>query len=210
MAVLERGFKAWSERTSLAVRKELRLHVSDALAPDRLADHLSVRLATPQGIEGMATSDLDQLLKHDPWGWSAVTVTNNSETLVIYNPNRSVGRRASDITHELAHLVLGHEPGTIVLSEDGTMAMRSFNQKQEDEANWLAWSLLLPREGLVAAVSRGDSDEQIATTFGVTETLVRFRKRLTGVERQTRAPRRPKASHATPRTDSNRSGSRST
>jgi Zn-dependent peptidase ImmA (M78 family) len=123
-------------------------------------------------------------------------VTSGADTVVIYNPNHSGGRRASDITHELAHVVLGHEPGTIVLSEDGTMAMRSFNQKQEDEANWLAWSLLLPRDALVAALRSGASDEDIATSYGVTEILVRFRKKLTGVERQVKgspSARAPKA-----------------
>lgn len=208
MAILDRGFKAWSERTSLALRKELRLAVSEALPPERLAEYLSVRLITPREIGGMTASDLDQLLNQDPWGWSAVTVLN-PETIVIYNPNHSPGRRASDISHELAHLVLGHEPGTIILSEDGTMAMRSFNQKQEDEANWLGWSLLLPREGLAAAVNRGATDEEIAAEFGVSETLVRFRKRLTGVDRQTQARRgAPLVASGGPTSKTRRKGSR--
>jgi Zn-dependent peptidase ImmA (M78 family) len=67
---------------------------------------------------------------------------------VIFNPRKSDGRKASDIVHELAHLILGHDPAKVVFSEDGQIATRTFDQKQEDEANWLAWALLLPREAL--------------------------------------------------------------
>ncbi len=65
--------------------------------------------------------------------------------IVIYNPAHSPARQASDIAHKLAHIILEHDPAKMVLSQDGTIVMRSFNEKQEEEANWLAWSLLLPR-----------------------------------------------------------------
>lgn len=192
MATLERGFKAWSERTSVAIRKELGLAQLDPLSPERLAEHLGILLVTPADIPGMPPEDLNQLLVEDPWGWSAASVEGVEGTLVIYNPNRSVGRKASDITHELAHVMLGHQPGTIVLSQDGSMAMRSFNQKQEDEANWLAWALLLPREAIVSARLKGLDEAAIASMYGVTDTLVRFRMRMTGVDLQFKT-RRPVA-----------------
>jgi hypothetical protein len=58
----------------------------------------------------------------------------------------------------------------------------SFVQRQEDEANWLAWAILLPREALVSALSRGMSIEAIAAHFGVSVTLVRFRAQKTGAQ----------------------------
>ncbi len=30
------------------------------------------------------------------------------------------------------------------MSADGSLVMRSYDQKQEEEANWLAWAILLP------------------------------------------------------------------
>ena len=56
-------------------------------------------------------------------------------TTVIYNGKNSKGRQSSDIVHELAHVILDHEPCQGILSMDGEIAMRSFDAKQEDEAN---------------------------------------------------------------------------
>jgi Zn-dependent peptidase ImmA (M78 family) len=182
--MLDRGFKAWAERTARMIRGELGLTPTGPLAAAKLAAYLGVELLTPKEIPGLPRSVLDQLLVQDPWGWSAVTIADSGRPLVIYNPRKSEGRRASDITHELAHLVLDHEPGTLVFSQDGGMAMRSFNQKQEDEANWLAWVLLLPREALVLCRRRGLDPVAIANEYGVTEVLVTFRLSTTGVNRQ--------------------------
>jgi Zn-dependent peptidase ImmA (M78 family) len=92
--------------------------------------------------------------------------------------------------HELAHLILDHKPASIVMSHDGTFAMRSYDQKQEDEANWLAWCLLLPRDALARCARGAVSTEAIAEQYGVSKTLVTFRLRVTGVHAQIRALRR--------------------
>jgi Zn-dependent peptidase ImmA (M78 family) len=138
----------------------------------------------------MPENVLDQLLRRDPSGWSAVSVYRGDCGLIIYNPKHSVGRQASDIMHELAHLVLDHKPASVILSHDGALAMRSYNQKQEEEANWLAWCLLLPRDALIYCARLGLSPAQIADRYGVSQTLVNFRRRVTGVEGQVRAGRR--------------------
>lgn len=187
MKTLERGFKAWSERTSLAVRKELDLGVDEALCPFRLAGHLDIDVLRPQEVRGMTDDVLKPLLEDDPWGWSATSFTFQNRTTIIFNPRHSLGRRSSDIAHELAHELLGHQPATMIVSlELDHFCMRSFNQKQEDEANCLGWTLLLPREGLLRARLKKKTAEEIAKQFGVSETLVTFRLRTTGIARQVR------------------------
>jgi len=89
--------------------------------------------------------------------------------------------------HELAHLILSHQPATVVMSHDGSFVMRSYDQIQEDEANWLAWCILLPREALLRCRKLNLSVAEIAQAHDVTETLVNFRLRMTGVESQLRA-----------------------
>lgn len=190
MVNLDRGFKAWAERTSTSLRKELGLSPSDALDPKELAKCLGVRMCTPGDIPGVPKTVLSQLLEKDPWGWSAVSQASEGTPLVIYNPKHSAGRRASDIMHELAHIVLDHDPGKLIMSQDGTMVMRSYDRKQEEEANWLGWSILLPREALVNAARLKLSTSQIAEKYGVTETLVGFRLRVTGVAAQFKRTRR--------------------
>lgn len=189
MKTLERGFKAWAERTSAAFRQELGVPPDGALPPRRLAEYLGIGLITPREVPGITTDVLEQLLEHDPWGWSGVGLQVDGEAVVIYNPRKSSGRQSSDITHELSHTILEHQPATIIFSAELDLGLRSFNQKQEDEANCLAWSLLLPREGLARASRRGLSVEQMAEQFGVTTSLVTFRLNTTGINRR-RPPRR--------------------
>lgn len=189
MATLERGFKAWAERTALAVRRELGLSAREPLDPGKLALHLSVRLVSPEDLTGLPADISTQLLQSDPWGWSAATLELPTATIVIYNPKKSAGRQASDIIHELAHLILGHEPVTLVFSNDGLLATRTFNAKQEDEANWLGWALLLPRDALMSARRSRMATAQIAAMYGVTERLVDYRLQMTGVNAQIRRTR---------------------
>jgi len=186
MGNLDRGFKAWAERTSASLRKELGLKSIDALDPKDLAECLGVRLCTPRDVPGVPKHVLSQLLEKDPWGWSAVSQLVKGRPLVIYNPKHSLGRQASDIMHELAHILLDHDPGKLIMSQDGTMVMRSYDRKQEEEANCLAWSLLLPRAALVSAVRLRLSASEIAEKYGVTEKLVDFRLQVTGVTAQFR------------------------
>lgn len=185
MKTLERGFKAWAERTSLALRRELGITADDSLCPYRLSESLDVEIWTPSQVPGITQEVLEQLLKNDPWGWSATSFQVNGKCIVIYNPRHSSGRQTSDLMHELSHLILAHQPATIILSlQLENVRLRSFDQKQEDEANCLAWALLLPREGLFRAKRSRKSVEQIAEQYGVTSTLVKYRLNSTGVERQ--------------------------
>jgi len=48
------------------------------------------------------------------------------------------------------------------MSHDGNLVMRSYNQEQEEEANWLAWALLLPREALLSLKRRRATVADIA------------------------------------------------
>src|SRR5947207_6782674 len=125
MGVLERGFITWAQQLALSIRRELDLAPHAPLSPLCLAQHLGVRVWTPYDVPGLPQSVLDQLLHHDPDGWSAVTCSVGDEALIIHNPRHSPARQNSDLAHELAHIILEHEPSKLVLSHDGTMVMRS-------------------------------------------------------------------------------------
>lgn len=187
---LDRGFKAWAERTATAIRAEQDLSATAPLSPARLAEHLGIVLWTCADVPGITPDILQQLAVNDPWGWSAVTVAVHGRVIVVYNDRKSRGRQASDITHELAHVILSHDPATVILSESIDLSMRTFDQKQEDEANCLAWALLLPREALFDARKNRLPLDRIATAFGVTETLVQYRLRMTGIDVQLHRRRR--------------------
>ena len=182
MSTLERGFKAWAERTAVAVRRELGLLPVEPLDPHRLAERLRVRVVSPRDFPDLPQDVITQLLERDASGWSAATLLIRDTAIVIYNPTHSVGRQASNIVHELAHIMLKHEPARVMFSQDEQMATRTFDQRQEDEASWLGWTLLLPRDALVAARQRRMAKAQIAREYGVSEKLVGYRLQVTGVD----------------------------
>jgi Zn-dependent peptidase ImmA (M78 family) len=77
----------------------------------------------------------------------------------------------------------------VILSVDGSIGMRSFDAKQEDEANWLGWTILLPRSALMHCTQLGLSTSQIALNYDVSEQLVRYRVGITGIHRESRVRR---------------------
>jgi Zn-dependent peptidase ImmA (M78 family) len=190
MATLERGFKSWCERSAISIRAELSIEGHHPLKARQLAEHLGVKLLTPGELPGLPGDILMQLTGTDPYGWSAVSFAVAGQVTLIYNGRNSLGRQSSDIMHELAHEILGHDPSQVILSIDSQLAMRTFDAKQEDEANWLAWTLLLPRPALMHCMGRGLSVSEIAVEYEVSEQLVKYRSDITGVGRQSRARRR--------------------
>jgi Zn-dependent peptidase ImmA (M78 family) len=62
--------------------------------------------------------------------------------------------------------------------------MRSFNENEEAEANWLAGSLLLPREALVIAIREGLPANEICLRYQVSKKMLTWRLSATGVALQ--------------------------
>ncbi len=181
MATFDRGFKIWGERTSIGVRRELSIRPHGPLLAHDLAKLLEVEIITPDDVQALQASDKFQLLKNDPSGWSAVTIQGPDRHVIIYNPRHSLGRQSSDLMHELAHIIIGHEPSRLIISQNGDLIMRSYNQKQEDEAAWLSGCLLLPREALLFIRKSGMSDKEACERYRVSLPMLNARLRLTGV-----------------------------
>lgn len=182
--LLDRGFKTWAENVAVNIRRDLGLSAHAPLGARELATHLSVILWTPNDVPNIPEAVVRQLLIHDPDGWSAVTCLAGGKARIIYNPTHSLARQNSDIAHELAHILLEHDPGKMVLSHDGSIVMRHFDPKQEEEANCLGWSLLLPRTALAHATRTNLGRTEIARMWVVSEQLVEYRTRMTGIRRQ--------------------------
>jgi len=86
----------------------------------------------------------------------------------------------------LSHILIGHEPGKIFLSQNGQIMLRTYDQTQEEEAACLANALLLPREVLLFIKRAGMSDSKACEVYGVSRKLLTFRINISGVNRQVR------------------------
>ena len=183
---MRRGFKAWCERASQEYRGALGAPLADRLDPHRLAKLLDVRVTTPEKIPGLSQTVVHQLTRVDRDSWSAVTIAHNGKRLVVLNSGQSRARQTSSLAHELAHIVLNHTTDQAVLSDEGFLFRGSYDAAQEEEANWLAGCLLVPRDGLLVASRRRADQFYLATRFGVSKDMIAWRLRMTGVSRQLR------------------------
>jgi Zn-dependent peptidase ImmA (M78 family) len=185
--VFERGYKTWCERYATEKRASLGLSSSAPLDPRALAKHLKVRVWTPADVPGVRAESLAVLLRNDgktPSCWSAVTIVVGNRAAVVLNSSHSKARQASDLMHELAHRIRGHEAEEVEVSEDGIMVLKSYDKDLEEEADWLAGCLLLPRDALVRIKRERLDDADAAARFGVSLRMLSYRNSMTGVSRQ--------------------------
>ena len=120
-----RGFKSWCENVATQQRRELGLSPIDPLDPWRLAEHLGIEVHTPSEIPRLDPACLKILLNDDADSWSAVTVSAGTKDVIILNSSHRGGRPASDLMHELAHILLGHEPARIDVTVDGALMLNA-------------------------------------------------------------------------------------
>lgn len=178
---MRRGFKASCEREAASHRRALGLRLDEALDPEKLAEHLGVSVWRPEDVPRLASENVRQLVEEDSDSWSAVTLRLGSSRLTIVNSAHAPVRQRSSVTHELAHLILGHRPSRIDVSEEGLLVLSSFEGEEEREADWLSAALLVPREGLVRTYRRQRDEDCLAQHFGVSVPLLKWRLRATGV-----------------------------
>jgi hypothetical protein len=179
--VFERGFKSWCERVAVTQRRDLNLRPAESLNAHSLASHLGVVVWTAEQVPGLDPKYLRVLVKDDPDSWSAVTLCTGAQDLIIVNPVHSYGRLASDIMHELAHIILGHEPARVEVSKDGFLILSTYDKQQEEEAKWLSGCLLLPRDALLLIRRRGITHEAAAAEYGVSVAMLTYRQNVLGL-----------------------------
>lgn len=181
---LRRGFKAEAERLATRLRIELGRPANARIDVCELAQHLGVVVYSADEL--VPLSELEKLDELQPGCFSAATIhLPDGKVVAVTNPiSQSAARRDSDLAHELAHLVLGHQPSQV--DRIGDLTFFDCNPEQEEEANWLAGCLLLPRPLLLAAVRQGLTAEQIADANSVSIQMARFRLNASGVYFQVR------------------------
>lgn len=179
---MRRGFKAEAERIAEFTRMELNLRTLDPLNPPALAQHLEIPVIGLLSMRNLpkATDFVNYFSNVDPETFSAVTVFRGYKRIIVHNDSHHPNRQASNISHELSHCLLEHEPTSLI----GSDGQRQWNRDLEDEATWLGAALLVPREAAVMLMKRGGDADSIATRFGVSRELCEWRLRQCGVYAQ--------------------------
>jgi hypothetical protein len=181
-----RGFKTWAEQTSARARQQLKLSPLSPLDPFALARILDVSILTPEDLPDLPVKVRRRLMTEFRDHWSAITVMDGSNHLIVTNSAHASTRQNSSLAHELAHIILSHEPSLMFMTPKSGLAIRTHNDEQEEQANWLAGALLLPRDALLGIRRRGMSDEEACREYGVSPAMLKFRLNVTAVDVQLR------------------------
>ena len=161
----------------------MHLSTPDALCPWELAEHLGIIVLDFDELP-IPANDVHQLTHMDSSSWSGLTLKAHGLSGVVLNPTHTKPRQRNDLMHEVAHIHLGHVPNRVDTTADGLLLVSDFSRDQEEEADWLAAALLVPREALFWCRKAGHSVAQICTKYGISRPLCEWRLRMTGVDRQ--------------------------
>jgi hypothetical protein len=184
VVALRRGFKTWCENTARGYRRDLKLAATAPLDPRVLAEHLGIQIWTPADIPGLDSKHVHHLTVVARESWSAATLRNGNASLIIINNGHALTRQNNSLAHEIGHLVLRHEPAKMYITPDGLMMMSEYNPIHEEEANWFAGAILVPRDALLEMIRNQISDSDAASQFGVSVELLVMRRNRTGVDIQ--------------------------
>lgn len=181
--LLPRGFKARAEKQAIEFRSQLNLKGHDPLSAFDLASHLGIPVLTPIEL-GMSKSESHKL-QRDSAGWSGLTMKDkDGKDLIIHNSYHSATRQQSNIMHELAHVICKHKLPEPKIVAGLALPLRKYDAAIEEEANCLGGNLQITRVGLLWALKRGMTIDEIGDHFLASEAMVNFRIRITGVNRQ--------------------------
>ncbi len=180
---MQRGFKTRAEGIADDTRQKMDLKPSEPIDAEVLAKFVKADLRSAGDLTSIAKLEtLDEL---QPGAFSACTFTIGGRHVIVFNPLASLGRRNSDIAHEVSHIILGHDVKTAYTI--GSLTFFTCDPEQEQEANWLAGCLLLPRRLLFTLAKRGLTANDIADRCEVSVQMAEYRLRATGITRQLRA-----------------------
>ena len=181
---MRRGFKSQCERRSTEARKGFNLPPDAPLCAQQYARDLGIVVWSEAEIDSLPEHDRQQLTCTDSDSWSAFTMRIANNHLVVFNSTQSPPRINSVLMHEVAHITLGHQLTSAALTEEGYFVPTTYNQEEEEEADWLAGTLLLPRPALLKVRRKGFGDQEIRETYKVSQQMLTWRFRMTGVDYQ--------------------------
>ena len=178
MAKLRRGFRKEAEEYALEFREELGLDGHATLDPFRLADHLGIPVHALSEYPTIPDDTKRYFKGAGSSIFSATTLVDGIYNEIIHNDFQHPNRQHSNITHELAHIILGHPPKLSILNG----SCRDFDPSLEQEANELGCTLLVPKTAALYAIEGFSSLRDAAAYYGVSQDLLKYRIRITNAK----------------------------
>ncbi len=182
---MRRGFKAEAERLAVQARIDMGIGPYEPLQIRKLAHHVGAQLRMADELTSITR--LQELESLQPGAFSACTFDLGTSRIIVLSPLASNERQRSDASHEASHVLLQHSVKDI--EQLGGLSFFTCDPDEEQEANWLAGCLLLPRDLLIRSLKYGLDAAGIAEANAVSLQMANFRLRATGAQRQVAARR---------------------
>ncbi|WP_158409607.1 ImmA/IrrE family metallo-endopeptidase [Devosia psychrophila] len=144
-----------------------------------LARHLDIPLTKLSELSDLDAGAVSLLSNAGSAAFSATALCDGSYRHIVFNDLVHSNRVNSSIMHEIAHVVLGHPPMP-PLTEHGH---RNVDKTLEQEADHLAFTLLVPKRAALHAFENFGSLSDAARHYGVSNSLLTLRYRLCDVAR---------------------------
>ena len=173
---MKEHFRKYCEDEAIRWRHTLGLLAYDPLPAELLAKQLNIPIWGKEEILKYGEDLHEMLLKEEKSSWSgSVIVLPGGKHLILVNPIHAPSRCQSTIMHEIAHILLNHQPLRI-----GGILVREYRKEHEEQAAYFGGCLQIPRKALQWAYQLQMTRKQVADRFGASLEMVRWRCNDTG------------------------------
>lgn len=164
------------ERKAIRIRRFAGIRRLEPLDPFALAVKVRIRLASlnqplPEICRRLICEDADK------WSGGVTPMLPDGYRIVILNPMHSQQRQLATLMEEICHILLGHRADRLGV---GGVKGRDYNVWQEMEAYGVGAAVLVPYLALLESLEEG-MVRTLATRYGVSQALVSYRFRVTGL-----------------------------
>lgn len=171
------------ELAATAIRRMAGINSDDErLDPFGLAEMLGLIVRYQDEIPGLSDDDRRLLSDVFSGSWSGATIVLDDESrVVVLNRSHNAERNRATVMEEICHHVFGHAPTSLKHLASAGAAVRDYDSDQEKEAYWTGAAALVPYVALKRRILERVPALEIADHFGVSEELVKFRIKTTGM-----------------------------
>ena len=128
------------EEIAEETRAELGLGARSQVDPKALAALLEIEVESLVDFAGRCPEEVAQLTEDDPTALSAVTFFRGTRCMIIVNAEHPEHPEQESIEHELAHVLLEHQPKQLF----DNCGLRIWHDCDEAQADYLACALAVP------------------------------------------------------------------
>ena len=180
-APLRRGFVKEANSWAADLRREMKVALDAPLCPRKLSEHLHVSVLSLSNLPACQERDL-LLARRKGTHFSAAVCYVGLKAFILLNDSGGRKRQASDLAHELAHIILRHKAENPF--QDG--GIRDFSENDEQEAEMLGPILLVSEAAALRAYRLISSNQHtldsLSDEWGISKQVILLRINKVGAK----------------------------